>query len=504
MSTSTMSETADDSKPIQMEVKVESPQPCLREVVVTIPNVEVQRYMKDAYDEILPEANVPGFRAGRAPRRLVEKQFKDQVLDRVKGSLLMDSLSQVTEEQDFSAISEPDFDYNSIVLPEDGDFKFQFSVEVRPEFDTPDWKGLKFTRPVETIGDEEVAESLNKVLSRYATLEATDEAAEMGDRLLVTAEFRDGDRTLTTMEEERVTLQSTLSFSDGRCEDFGKLMEGVTEGETRSGKVRISDAADDESWAGKEVDVEFEVVEVYKYDNPELTPAFLEELGDFESEDELNDFIRDSLQRQADYREQQVVREKVVELLAGSADFELPETLVSRQTSRELERKVLELRRNGFDEDSIRSFVNSARQNAKSSTEAALREHFILEQIAEELKIEADPEDYDAEIELIAQQSDMPTRRVRARLEKQGQMDALRNQIVERKVIEAIIAEATIKDEKVKSKGKEEDDEFAVYHSVLVTKNDDAIPEAKYDDSKLPGTTIEGKTIEKEKERDAE
>ena len=129
MSTSAMSETADETKPIQMEVTVESPQPCLREVVVTIPNVEVQRYMKDAYDEILPEANVPGFRAGRAPRRLVEKQFKDQVLDRVKGSLLMDSLSQVTESQDFSAISEPDFDYNSIVLPEDGDFKFQFSVE---------------------------------------------------------------------------------------------------------------------------------------------------------------------------------------------------------------------------------------------------------------------------------------------------------------------------------------------------------------------------------------
>ena len=358
---------------------------------------------------------------------------------------------------------------------------------MRPQFETPNWKGLTFSRPVETIGDEEVTESLNKVLSRYATLEATDEAAEMGDRLLITAEFKDGDKTLTKMDEERVTLQQTLSFSDARCEDFGTLMKGVTEGETRNGKVRISESADDESWAGKEVDVEFEVVEVYKLDNPELTPAFLEELGDFESEAELNEFIHDSLQRQADYREQQVVRQKVVELLAGSASFELPETLVSRQTNRELERKVLELRRNGFDEDAIRSFVNSARQNAKSSTEAALREHFILEQIAEELEIDADPEDYDAEIELIAQQSDMPTRRVRARLEKQGQMDALRNQIVERKVIEAIIAEAKVTDEKVKSKAKEEDNsEFAVYHNVLVTKNDDAIPKRKYDDSTLP------------------
>tara|TARA_R110002049_G_scaffold309268_1_gene519604 strand:+ start:138710 stop:140200 length:1491 start_codon:yes stop_codon:yes gene_type:complete len=496
-----MSDAAEETQPIQMDVKVESPQPCLREVVVTIPNAEVQRYMKNAYDEILPDAQVPGFRAGRAPRRLVEKQFKDQVVDRVKGSLLMDSLSQVTESQDFSAISEPDFDYNSIVLPDEGDFKFQFSVEVRPEFDTPNWKGLEFSRPVEQISDDEVTDSLNRVLSRYATLEATDEAAEMGDRLLITAKFTDGDKTLTTMDEERVTLEETLSFSDARCDDFGKLMKGVTEGETRQGKVKISDTASDEAYAGKEVDAEFSVVEVYKFENPQLTPEFLEELGDFESESELNDFIRDSLQRQADYREQQVVREKVVELLAGSANFELPETLVRRQTNRELERKVLELRRNGFDEDNIRRFVNSSRQNAQSSTESALREHFILEQIAEELEIDASPEDYDAEIELIAQQSDMPTRRVRARLEKQGQMDALRNQIVERKVIEAIIAEAKITDEKVKPKKEDEKSEFAVYHSVLVTKNDDAIPEAKYDDSNLPGAE---KEKEKDKDRESE
>ncbi len=98
----------------------------------------------------------------------------------------------------------------------------------------------------------------------------------------------------------------------------------------------------------------------------------------------------------------------------------LPATLVKRQTMRELERKVLELRRSGFDEDMIRRFVNASKQNAQATTEAALREHFILEKIAEEEKVDAEESDYDAEIALIAQQSDMPERRVRARLEKQG------------------------------------------------------------------------------------
>ncbi len=176
--------------------------------------------------------------------------------------------------------------------------------------------------------------------------------------------------------------------------------------------------------------------------NPELTHAFLEELGDFESEEELREFVRDSLTRQADYRTEQDIRKSVVELLAGSADFELPAELVKRQTMREFERKVLELRRSGFDEDGVRRYVNATKQNAQAVTESALREHFILEQIAEEEKVDADPGDYDAEIRLIAQQSDMPERRVRARLEKSGQMDALRNQIVERKVIENIVEAA--------------------------------------------------------------
>lgn len=499
MSTSAETDMTDviEKPPLQLQVTVESPQACLREVVVTIPQAEVKRYLKEAYDELVPEAQVPGFRSGRAPRQLVEKQFKDRVVEQVKGSLLMDSLSQVTDSQDFSAIGEPDFDYEAISVPEDGDFKFQFQIEVRPEFKTPDWKGVKLTKPVETIGDTEITESLNRVLSRYATLEATDDPAEMGDKLLLTATFKKNGKQLSEMDEERVTLASRLSFTDGTCDDFGKQMTGVKEGETRKLKIKIAEGASEEELRGTEIDAEFHVVEVLKQENPELTPQFLEELGDFESEAELKDFVKDSLTRQADYRTQQALRTSVVGLLAGSAKFDLPASLVKKQTQRELERRVLELRRSGFDEDRIRSFVNTARQNAQATTEAALREHFILEQIAEEQKIDADEADYEAEIALIAQQSDVPPRRVRARLEKQGQMDALRNQIVERKVIEMIVEAAKVTEEQVKNEAGDASDEFAVYHRVLASKDEDVIPQAKYDDSTPAGS-------EQEKDKDSD
>lgn len=485
MSTSTETESADaqEKQPIQMDVKVESPQACLREVVVTIPQAEVQRYLKEAYDELVPEAQVPGFRSGRAPRKLVEKQFKDRIFEQVKGSLLMDSLSQVTASDSFSAIGEPDFDYTSIKLPDAGDFKYQFRIEVRPEFETPNWKGLELVKPVEEITDADVQAAIDRVLGKYAAPEATDEPAALGDRLLLTAEFKLNGKLLSEMDEERITLEETLSFTDGVCDDFGKLMTGVKEGESRSGKVSISDGAANEDLRGKEVDATFHVIEVIKLETPELTDDFLEELGDFESEQELRDFVKESLVRQADYRTQQELRKSVVGLLAGNANFDLPATLVKRQTLRELERKVLELRRSGFDDDMIRRFVNVSKQNAQASTESALREHFILEKIAEEQQVEADEADYDAEIALIAQQSDMPDRRVRARLEKQGQMDALRNQIIERKVIEMIVDAAKVTEEPVEKKAGEHDSEFAVDHSVLATKEEGAIPEAKYEDN---------------------
>lgn len=490
-------DVAEEKIPLKLDIKVESPQACMREVIVTISQSEVQRYLKDAYDELVPEAQVPGFRNGRAPRKLVEKQFKDKVQEQVKGALLMDSLAQVTEAESFNAIGEPDFDYNAIRIPDTGDFKFQFQIEVRPEFKTPEWKGINLKKPVETISDDDVQEAIGRVLARYATLEATDEPAEKGDKLLVTAKFKDGAKLLTTMDEERVDLSDRLSFSDAVCENFAELMKDVKEGETRKGKVKVADGAADEAMRGKELDAEFSVVEVLKLEHPELTDEFLEELGDFESADELTTFVRDSLTRQADYRTQQAVRKTVVDLLAGSANFELPTTLVRRQTARELERKILELRRNGFDDDMIRRFVNASRQNAQATTESALREHFILEQIAEEEKIDAEEADYAAEIALIAQQSDMPERRVRARLEKQGQMDALRNQIVERKVIELVVEKAKVTEEPVKKKAGGEPSEFAVYHNVMVTKDAEAIPTAKYADDQLPGT-------EKKVERDSD
>jgi trigger factor len=130
-------------------------------------------------------------------------------------------------------------------------------------------------------------------------------------------------------------------------------------------------------------------------------------------------------------------------------------------------------------------------QNILEYTARALKEHFILERIAEDEKIDVDDEDFDREIERIADQEDIPARRVRARLEKRGELDALRNQIVENKVIEKIVAHATVIDTPAEKLLKETavDDTIAVDASALGRRETISIPEAKHGEEaskKLP------------------
>lgn len=432
---------------LDLEVQVKNPSACERHVTVTISRADIDRYFDDAFGEMMPTAAVPGFRVGRAPRKVVEHRFRDEVSDQVKSALLLDSLEQISEEQRFTAISEPNFDLEAVEVPKDGPMTFEFTIEVRPEFELPKWKGLKLNRPVREFTDADVNEQLEQMLARYGQLVPHEGPAAEGDYVSLNITATADGQQVAHESEAVVRIRPTLSFRDARLEGFAKLMDGVKEGDKRSAEVTLSKDAPNEELRGKKVKVEFEVLGVKKLKLPELTEEFLQELGGFSTEVELRDAIRKNLQRQLEYQQQRIARSQISSLLTQSADWELPPGLLQRQSARELERAIMELRRSGFSEAEIRARENMLRQNSKASTAAALKEHFILERIAEEEKITEEESDYEKEIFLIAAQSGESPRRVRAQLEKRGLMDVLRNQIIERKVLELVQSEAKFKDE---------------------------------------------------------
>ncbi|MEA1950459.1 MAG: trigger factor [Planctomycetota bacterium] len=494
---------AESPEKLDLVIKVDKRGTCERHITVTVARENIKTYYDTEFSELVTTSAVPGFRAGHAPRKLIETRFRKEIADKVKSTIVLDAISQVNDDEDLSAISEPDFDLDVVNLPDEGPMTFEYDLEVRPEFDLPQWKGMTIEKPVHEFQKEDIDSQLESILSRYGRLVPHDGAAEMGNYLTVNLKFTHNDQVLSSAEEEVIRLRSVLSFRDGKIEDFGKIMKGVAAGETRTSEAELSQDAPNVALRGEKITATFEVLDVKELELPELDGDFLESMGDFESEADLRDAVKDQLERQLEYEQHRRAREQVTSALTASADWDLPKEMLQRQSRRELDRAVMELQRSGFSEDDIQAHENTIRQNSLASTERALKEHFILERIADAEDTEVDESDYDAEIQLIAEQSNESVRRVRARLDKGGMMDALHNQIIERKVIDLILAVAEFKEVPFKPEATDSEaiDQSAGGH------DESDIPEAKPESSEEAGSSegsdsTDGDTDNKESDSD--
>jgi trigger factor len=474
-------------QPLNLDVAIDAISACERRVRVSIAREDIDRYRDDALGEMMPAALLPGFRPGRAPRRLVSSRFKSELSDQIRSKLLADAMTQVSEQQKLSPISEPELDVNAVIMPDEGPMTFEFKLEVRPEFDLPEWKGLAIRRPSRTISDADVDDALTNLLRERARFVPHEGAAAPGDLIVANLRFLDGDTVLSEATELELIVRPRLSFADAELSGFDKLVAKAKPGTPVTTTVTVSEEAAVEPLRGKEVTLEITVLEVKKLELPELTPALLEELGSFESADALRDVVRKQLESQLEWHQRRQVRQQVSNALTASAGWDLPPDLLRRQSLRELERAILELRRSGFDDDAIRQHVNELRQTVMGSTARALKEHFILERIAEEQSIADTAADYDEEIRAIAAQAGESPRRVRANLEKRGMMDVLRNQIIERKTIDLITSHATFTDTPFEFQKR---DAEAVDHAVCgVVVGEEEIPTATQPEPGAPRRT---------------
>jgi trigger factor len=477
-STTALLEGGPQRPPLKIETTIDKVSTCQRRVKVSIPREDIERYFDEAIGELMPNALLPGFRPGRAPRSLVTSRFRTELSDQIRSKLLTDAMTQVSEQEKLSPISEPDIDIGAVVLPSEGPMVFDFSIEVRPEFELPRWKGLSIRRPTRAISDADVDEALANLLRERGRLVPHDGPPSPGDMIVARLRFLDGDTVLSEAAEMEIVVRPKLSFADAELPGFDKLVKKAAAGTTVTAPITVSEEAAVESLRGKQVTMEITVLEVKKLELPELDANLLGELGGFESADALRAAVRKQLENQLEWHRRRQVRQQVSSALTASATWDLPPDLLRRQSQRELERSILELRRSGFDDDSIRRHVNELRQTVMASTARALKEHFILERIAEGESIADSPADYDEEIRAIAAQSGESPRRVRASLEKRGLMDVLRNQIIERKTIDLVTSHASFTDTPFEF---QKPDAEAVDHAVCgVVVGEEEIPAAMH------------------------
>ncbi len=446
-STLELTDNAEAKQKLNYKVEVAPVGDCKRHVTVTIPVEDVQRYFATRYDDLMPVAEIPGFRPGKAPRKLIESKFRKTVSEQVKGSLLLDTLTQIGEEQLFSAIGEPDFDFEAVTLEENAPLQFEFEIEVRPDFDLPQWKGLELPRYQHEFTTAEIDIQAKQFLRRNASLIPVTDAVQPEDEVTLSIETSIDGETIASIEELSVTVLPTASFRDATISGFADLFVGKSLNDVVETTVDFTASASNPAARDKNGTVKFTILDIKRYEGVELNEETIKQFGEnFSDVGEVRDAIKSELERRMTYEQNRLIRQTITSQLTEAANWQLPQDLLERQSRREVERAVMELRSNGLGEDFINAYENNLRQNSLEQTAIALREHFILERIAESESIEDTPEDYDHEIDLIAASMGDSARRVRSKLEKSGQLDALRNQIVERKVLDLIKQHATFKD----------------------------------------------------------
>jgi trigger factor len=226
----------------------------------------------------------------------------------------------------------------------------------------------------------------------------------------------------------------------------------------------------DQNLAGKKVQATFEVKDVKTLRLPELTHEFLHRFG-VHTPEAFRELVLVSLNRKLEYLQRQSARQQVAQHIAASANLDLPEELLVRQARKALARRIVEMRAQGIAEEEIRGRQRLLEQDVLNSTATALKEHFVLQKIAEVEKIDVNEDDIEDEIERIAEQNDESPRRLRARLEKEDMMEALAVELIERKTLDLILDNAEYED--VPLKGQEQ--------AAVTTVEEQAVPGEMHD-----------------------
>lgn len=439
---------ADKPTKLTQEVEFKDIGPCKKHIKVAIDRADIDKKLDSKFSELVVDANVSGFRPGKAPRKIIEKRFKKDVGDQVKAELLLQSLEQLAEDHDVAPLSAPDIDPSKIVIPDKGPLIYEFDVEVRPQFDLPSYKGLKLKRPVKVFNDEDVAKEERKLLEPYGQLvpkEGADAKADIGDYLIADITTKHGDKTVKEVNEVKVRIEPRLIFKDGVAEKFGEQVKGAKAGDKKSVDVTLSDGVADANLKGQTVQAIFDVKDVKSLRLPEMTHELMHEFG-VHSPEQLRELIRVVLDRRLQYQQRQSARMQILQQVGASSQWDLPQDLLLRQARSAYNRRVMEMRSSGISDDEITARSRLLQQDVVQSTAIALKEHFVMQKIAETEKIDINEDDINDEIERMAAQYDEPPRRVRARLERDDMMEALAAEIIERKALDLILSSAEYED----------------------------------------------------------
>lgn len=412
---------------------------------ITVPADEFERAIDGAFRKLAREVRIPGFRPGKAPRRLLEARFG---ADMAREQALRDSLPEyyveAVEQNDVDVIAAPEIEITA--GEEQGDVEFDAVVEIRPQINLLGYDELRVEIPWEEIDDDAVDKQVEALRERFADL--TDSEFPLIDDAFASIDITgtiDGEAVEGLTASDflyRVGAGNIIPELDDQLRGTrpGAILEFKAELPERFGEI-----------AGKEVTFRVLVKEAKQKVLPELNDEWVGEASEFDTLDELKADIRARLETVQKLQGQMAVRDKVLEVAVELVPVAAPEALVDSEARRRIEDLAHRLSHQNMSIEqyleatgtTTETFIDEIKQAAARAVLADL----ALRAVVAQEQIEATPEEVDAEVAALAERLGQKPEKVRRDLEKKGVLETVRSDVARRRALEFLVDHATVVDE---------------------------------------------------------
>ena len=433
-----------------MKTELVNLSPTRKEIKIEIEPAQIRTAYDRISDRYLKAASVPGFRRGHAPKSVIKTRYKSEIRSDVLRELLPEAVHTAIGEHSLAPIGEPDVQLDSTEALEnfgEESITVKVGIEVFPEVKLDKYKGLEAVRRSRPVTDDDVQKMLEGLREASASLQPVeDRGAESGDTVTVNVQGKFVDEP--EAEDIKADDIEVVLGGEGVQQEFTDNLLGTKADDTKSFEVAYPEDFTSKGLAGKKVQYEAQVTAVRRKELPEVDDEWAKSLGnEFDSLETLRTRIREDLQARSTSESENRLRSELMKKLLEAHKFEVPQTLVEQQASHRLESVVREMIGRGIDPRDREVNWDGAREELKVQAEEDVRASMLLEQIAEEEKIEVSNEEIEAEIEAIAAASRQPKEQVRAALTKDGGERSIAHRLRNRKALDLLIANASVTEE---------------------------------------------------------
>ncbi|MFC0212641.1 trigger factor [Paenibacillus chartarius] len=410
---------------------------------VEVDEAQVASALDKAFKKVVARVNVPGFRKGKVPRQMFERRFGvESLYQDAIDIILPEAYVQAVEEAGIEPVDRPEVDIEQFAKGQP--MKFKAKVVVKPEVSLGEYKGLEVAAQDSEVSDEDVAAELSRQQQRHAELTAVEEgAAQNGDVTVIDFEGFVNGEAFEGGKAEKYSLElGSGSFIPG----FEDQVVGMQKGEEKDIEVTFPEAYHSEELKGKAATFKVKLHDIKRKVLPELDDEFAKDVSEFDTLDEYKQDIKSRLADRKKESAQTALETEVVEKAAANADVEIPAAMIETeigQMLREFERRI---RSQGMTLDLYYQFSGqneeALKEQMRGDAEKRVRNNLVLEAIAKAENIEASDADVDAEIQKIADSMQRSVEEIRAVVEANGNIEGLKQDIVARKTVDFLVANA--------------------------------------------------------------